>query len=130
MTTGHTTEECLDTEHENDHEATEATAERHGRTLADVQHLLKARGIHAYTVHTVGLKLFGDGRPYPLGKRERQAPELVAYCDTGWAVATVTVGRRSGCYLVSVRDSTKLQVVRNPQQVVDLILSACPKVAA
>jgi hypothetical protein len=63
MTTGHTTEECLDAEHEDDHEVTEAAAERRGRTPADVQRLLKARGIHACTIHTV--KLFGDGEPFP-----------------------------------------------------------------
>ncbi|WP_329428871.1 hypothetical protein OG339_06355 [Streptosporangium sp. NBC_01495] len=64
------------------------------------------------------------GRPIQLGEAKRYAPELVVHSDAG-RVATVTMGARSGCYLVSLPGSD-LQTVREPQQVADLILTARP----
>ncbi|WP_433366886.1 hypothetical protein [Streptosporangium sp. CA-115845] len=105
----------------------DAKAEQHDKALAIVQQLLKARGIRSYAVHTIGLKLTGDdGRPIPLEKPKRHVPELVVHNDVGWVDATVTIGPRSGCYLVSLRNGPGLETVREPRQVADLILTAQP----
>lgn len=122
MATGQTAAEPR--EGPGNNEVTDATAERHDRALAVVQRLLRDRRVRAYAVHTISLKLSGDGRPFPRGEHKRYVPELVAYSDAGRMVATVAVGPRTGCYLVS-RNGIGLQPVRGPQQVVDLILSDC-----
>ncbi|WP_371783525.1 hypothetical protein [Streptosporangium subroseum] len=123
MTSAQAVTESRSTEHEDD-EVSDATATRHDAALASVQRLLKARGVRSYVVHTIVLRLFGDGRPYALGQRRRHAPELAVHGNAGWMVATVTMGPRSGCYLISAGNNTDLQTVREPQQVVDLILLA------
>ncbi|MET8340271.1 hypothetical protein [Streptosporangium canum] len=55
----------------------------------------------------------------------RYPPELTVTGSQGWCDATVTVGPRSGCYLVSLRNGSDLQKVRGeqPEKVVDLILA-------
>ncbi|MEV6864422.1 hypothetical protein AB0M44_25865 [Streptosporangium subroseum] len=123
MTTGQTVTEAHAGGHEDD-EVSDATAEKHDAALAAVQRLLKARGVRSYVVHTIVLRLFGDGRPYSLGQRRRCAPELTVHGDAGWMVDTVTMGPRSGCYLVSLRNGPGLETVRDPQRVVDMILSS------
>ncbi|WP_433365363.1 hypothetical protein [Streptosporangium sp. CA-115845] len=106
-------------------ERSDTTAERHDGRLAVVQQLLKAHGVHSYAVHTISLKLSGDdGQPIPLGEPKLYAPELVVHGDAG-RVVTVTMGARSGCYLVSLPGSTP-QTVREARQVADLILTAQP----
>ncbi|WP_371780387.1 hypothetical protein [Streptosporangium subroseum] len=107
-----------------DDEVSDATAEKHDKALAVVQRLLSVRGVRSCLVHTISLKLFGDGRPYPLGQRRRLAPELVVTGSQGRRGATVSVGPRSGCYLVSLRNGPGPETVRDPHQVVDLILTA------
>ncbi|MFF3444583.1 hypothetical protein [Streptosporangium sp. NPDC002721] len=108
----------------------EATVERHDRRLAVVQRLLMVHGVHSYTVHTVSLRLSGeDGRPIPLGRPKVYAPELVVRGDSG-RVATVTVGERSGCYLVSLPGRSDPQAEREPQHVAGLILAARPSGAS
>lgn len=107
-------------------ECSDTTAERHDRALAVVQRLLKVHGVRSYAIHTIALKLSGDdGRPIPLGKPKLYAPELVVHGNAG-RVATVTMGARSGCYLISLRGDPDPQTVREPQQVADLILTARP----
>jgi hypothetical protein len=126
MTSAETTTQS-DEEHSDD-PVTDATAERRDKALAVVQRLLKARGVRSYVVHTVELKLFGDGRPYFLGQRIRRAPELAVHNAAGWVVATVTMGPRSGCYLVSLRNGAALQAVRReqPEKAANLICTAQP----
>ncbi|WP_371784664.1 hypothetical protein [Streptosporangium subroseum] len=122
MTSGQTATEPHTRGHE-DEEVTDSMAEKHDKALAVVQRLLSVRGVRSYVVHTISLKIFGDGRPYPLGQRGRFAPELVVAGPPGWR-ATVIVGSRSGCYLVSIRNGPDLQTVREPQRVADLLLTA------
>lgn len=115
-------EECAEKE------ISDATAEKYDGALAAVQRLLKIRGVRSYVVHTIVLRLFSDGRPFPLGQCERHAPELVVRSDAGWVASTVTVGPRSGCYLVSIPNGPDLQTVRSghPEKVANLILAAQP----
>ncbi|GAA4199362.1 hypothetical protein GCM10022252_50990 [Streptosporangium oxazolinicum] len=106
---------------------TDATAEKHGRSLALVQRLLKARGVRAKPVHTVVLRLSRDGRPLPIAERRRRVPELVAYDGGGRMAASVTVGRRSGCYLVHPSSAgAEIRTVKpdRPHAVVDVVLAA------
>ncbi|MDP9843228.1 hypothetical protein [Streptosporangium lutulentum] len=100
--------------------------EEFNRALANVQRLLKDAGIHSYSVRTVGLKLLGSGGPYPIGHIRWHVPELFVRSDAGWLIATVTMGTRSGCYLVSVPGGTGLQTAREPEQVAHLILTPPP----
>ncbi|MEV6859909.1 hypothetical protein AB0M44_02705 [Streptosporangium subroseum] len=90
-----------------------------------MQRTLSVRGVRSYVVHTITLKLFGDGRPAPLGQRSRVAPELNVRSRAGMVVATVSVGSRSGSFLVSMRDSRDIETVpaTNPEKVAKLILS-------
>ncbi|MEV6862360.1 hypothetical protein AB0M44_15360 [Streptosporangium subroseum] len=124
MTTGRTAE--ARTEGHEDDEVTAATAEKYGRALAEVRRLLGVRGIRSFVVHTHSLKLFGDGRPLPRGSLGRHAPELVVRSRAGWTVATVTMGPRSGSYLISMRDGRDIETVpaENPERVANLILAA------
>jgi hypothetical protein len=126
MTSAQTTAQ-FDREHSDD-PVTDATAERRDKALAVVQRLLKTRGVRSYVVHTVELKLFGDGRPYPLGHRNRHAPELTVHNSAGRVAATVITGPRSGCYLVSLRNGAELQAVRReqPEKAANLICAAQP----
>ncbi|MER6173061.1 hypothetical protein [Streptosporangium sp. NPDC001681] len=118
----------------------EATANRHDRALAVVQRLLVERGIRAHRHHTISLG-FADrtdaptwpGLSAPRSWTKRHPPELVVIDSQGRRDATVTIGPRSGCYLVSVRDGPDLQAFRQeqPQNVVHLIIAtrrvpACP----
>ncbi|MEV6866976.1 hypothetical protein AB0M44_39040 [Streptosporangium subroseum] len=125
MATGLTATELHADGHADD-EVSDARAEEHDRALAVVQRLLKDRGVRSFTVHTYGLKLFGDARPLSRGGLRRLAPELVVHRHAGWTVATVSVGSRSGSYLVSISNDPDLRTVREPQQVADLILAARP----
>lgn len=111
--------------HEDD-EVSDAMAEKHDAALAVVQRLLGVRGVRSCLVHTITLRLFGDGRPFPRGGLGRYAPELVVRSGAGWVVAAVSVGSRSGCFLVSMRDGRDIETVPSgdPEKVADLILSA------
>ncbi|WP_344918992.1 hypothetical protein [Streptosporangium oxazolinicum] len=125
MTLGQTTAHF--TGERSDEPVTGATAEKHDRALAVVQRLLKAERVRSHTVHTIVLKLSESGRPVPLAERRRHAPELVAYGDGGRMVATVTMGPRSGCYLVRLpATGVAAQTVNadQPHAVVDLVLAA------
>ncbi|GAA2867516.1 hypothetical protein GCM10010517_27120 [Streptosporangium fragile] len=108
----------------------EATAERHDRALVTVQRLLIERGIRAHRHHTISLR-FASDRPasrWPRSWTDRHPPELAVIGPQGGREATVTVGPRSGCYLVSLRNGPDLQAVKreHPEQVVELILAAWP----
>ncbi|MGJ6969440.1 hypothetical protein ACSDR0_46900 [Streptosporangium sp. G11] len=115
-------------------EVSDLVAETHDKALAVVQQLLKTKSVHhTYVVHTIALKLGVDNKPWPMGQRTRRVPELVAHSREGWEVATVTVGERSGCYVVSLPSvgvTAQLVNAGEPHAVVDLILAALPKGAA
>ncbi|MDP9866354.1 MULTISPECIES: hypothetical protein [Streptosporangium] len=109
----------------------EVTAEEQDKALAVVQRLLRERGIRARCHHKITLGLISDGEaPWPdrasmQSWLKRYSPELVVTGSQGWCDATVSVGPRSGCYLVALRDESGLQKVRgeHPEKVVDLILA-------
>ncbi|WP_433246244.1 hypothetical protein ACQPYK_44880 [Streptosporangium sp. CA-135522] len=114
----------------------EATAERHDRALAVVQRLLAERGIHAQCHHTISLGLFAsrtDEITWPHRPLrcwlDRYPPELAVIGPQGGHDVTVTIGPRSGSYLVSRRSDLDPQVVRSehPEKVVALILAAQPE---
>lgn len=112
---------------------TESTAEQHDLALAVVQRLLKARGVRTRCLHRINLKLFGDGRPFPLGERRRYVPELVVHDGTGRADAVVSMDRQSGRYLVS-RPSAGAERravdADQPQAVVDMVLTVLSPASA
>ncbi|MDP9864771.1 MULTISPECIES: hypothetical protein [Streptosporangium] len=108
----------------------EATAESQDKALAVVQRLLKERGIRARCHHTISLGLFANradevtwpNRPLRCWL-DRHPPELAVIGSQGGYDVTVTMGPRSGSYLVSRRTDPEPQVVRreHPEKVVDLI---------
>ncbi|MEV6866289.1 hypothetical protein AB0M44_35505 [Streptosporangium subroseum] len=112
----------------------EATAECHDRALAVVQGLLIERGIRAHRHNTISLGLYGSHLDFPTWPNRpafrswmnRHPPELTVIGPQGWRDVTVTMGLRSGCYLVSIRNGPDLQAVRpeQPEKVVALILAA------
>ncbi|MER5651151.1 hypothetical protein [Streptosporangium sp. NPDC002524] len=72
----------------------------------------------------MGLRLYGD-RPDPFPRSDRF--ELVAHSRGGWEVATVTVGERSGYFVVSLPSvgvAAQMVNVDQPYAVVGLILAA------
>jgi hypothetical protein len=103
------------------------------KTLAVVQRLLKPHGLRAVCVHTIGLRLRGDGLPWPDAPLTLYIPELTVYSDAGWTVAVVTVGPRAGHYLVSLPTlDVSCQNVNadEPGTVVDMICAALRTAAA
>ncbi|WP_329087348.1 hypothetical protein [Streptosporangium sp. NBC_01469] len=117
----------------------EATAERHDRALAVVQRLLIERGIRAHRHHPISLGVFAaqpgaptqpgaparTGGPAFRSRADRHPPELAVIAQ-GRRAATVTIGPRSGCYLVSVRrGGPNLHAVgrEQPHRVVELIVT-------
>lgn len=113
---------------------TDATAESQDRALAVVQRLLTEHGIRAHRHNTISLGLYGNhvdlptwpNRPDSRTWVKRHPPELAVIGPHGWRDITVTMGSRSGCYLVSIRNGPDLQTVgqEQPEKVVDLILAA------
>ncbi|MGW4424708.1 hypothetical protein [Streptosporangium sp. NPDC004631] len=114
------------TEVQEDEGVTELTAEQHDRALAVVQRLLKARGVRARCHHRIGLKLFGDGRPFLLGERRQYLPELVVYSGAGRKSAVISMDRQSSHYLISHPTfGVERRTVNadQPQAVVEVILA-------
>jgi hypothetical protein len=87
----------------------EEEAGNHDKALVMVQKLLKKRGLHSCCLQRISLAL-SAGRaaetwpdpPVSQSQARWHPPVLVVDGPQGWAT-TVTVGRRSGCYLVAVR---------------------------
>ncbi|MFC7646006.1 hypothetical protein ACFQX6_39470 [Streptosporangium lutulentum] len=107
-------------------QVSDATAEKHDQELATVQRLLNVRGVRSCLIHTIALRMFGDGRLLPRGNLGLYAPELVVRSGAGWGITTVSVGSRSGCFLVSMRNGRGIETAPSvdPEKVADLILSA------
>ncbi|GAA4192038.1 hypothetical protein GCM10022252_32810 [Streptosporangium oxazolinicum] len=107
--------------------------EIHDRALRVVQRLLAERGIRTHRHHTISLGLFASRAAEPPSPdkpvswwTERHPPELAVIGARGGREATVTMGPRSGSYLLSLRDGSDLLAVRSehPEQVVALIVAA------
>lgn len=117
----------------------ETAAENQDRALAVVQQLLKERGVRARCHHTINLRLLASrveetnwpDRPVLRSWLERYPPELEVIGPQGWREATVTMGPRSGFYLVSLRAGPGLQKVgrEHPEKVADLITRTAAKAA-
>ncbi|MBG0831138.1 hypothetical protein HS041_25590 [Planomonospora sp. ID67723] len=108
-------------------EVSDLVAEMHNKALAVVQRLLKPHGVRTVRAHTIGMRLHGDGMPWPKACLIHYAPELTAYSDAGRTVATVTVGQRAGHYLVSLPTadvSCRNVSTDEPGTVVDMICAA------
>lgn len=109
----------------------EAVVENQDRALAVVQRLLRQQGIRAHRHHTISLGLAADravqwpDQPSVQSSMERHPPELTVRGLHGWPGVTVTIGESSGCYLVSVRNGTAVELVRRdePEKVLGLILA-------
>ncbi|GAA4183859.1 hypothetical protein GCM10022252_11840 [Streptosporangium oxazolinicum] len=98
--------------------------------LSDLARLVSAQGVQTSIIHYVGLRLRSH-RPLPFPREDRF--ELIAHSRDGWEVASVTVGERSGCFVVSLPSvgvTTQMVNADQPHAVVDLILAALPKEAA
>ncbi|MFI6886499.1 hypothetical protein [Streptosporangium canum] len=114
----------------------EATAEDQDKALAVVQRLLKERGIRSRCHHTISLGMFAShtdevtwpNRPFR-SWLDRHPPELAVIGPQGGHDVTVTIGSRSGSYLVSLPSTPDPQIVRSehPEKVVALILAAQPE---
>lgn len=120
----------------------EVTANRQDAALIVVQALLRKQGIRARLEHTIslGLSAVHEGGAACTGGAssvvasasgpsfwlERFPPELVVTGPQGWREATVTIGGRSGAYLLSLRDGPDLQKIRQtePEKAADLIARA------
>ncbi|GAA4195553.1 hypothetical protein GCM10022252_41580 [Streptosporangium oxazolinicum] len=109
----------------------EAVVENHDRALAVVQRLLRQHGIRAHRHHTISLGLVADraaqwpDQPPVKSSIERHPPVLSVRGLHGWPGVTVTIGERSGCYLVSVGNGTAVEMVRRdqPEKVLGVILA-------
>ncbi|GHE38589.1 hypothetical protein GCM10017673_46200 [Streptosporangium violaceochromogenes] len=112
----------------------EKVVESQDKALAVVQRLLREQGIRSRCHHVIslGLSAAREGEAGAVGASgpsfwlERFPPELVVTGPQGWREATVTVGERSGVYLLALRDGPGLQKVRQgePEKVAGLIAGA------
>jgi hypothetical protein len=99
----------------------------HDKMLAVVQRLVKPHGLRTVCVRRIGMRLRGDGMPWPKASITHHAPDLTVYDDAGWVIATVTIGPRAGQYLVSLPTmDVGCQIVNadQPHAVVDMIRAA------
>ncbi|TMR15501.1 hypothetical protein ETD86_26945 [Nonomuraea turkmeniaca] len=64
-----------------------------------LEHLTTA-GINAQLIKRLVIEC--DTKPEPSAKTLWHPPQLVIYADAGWKVATVTIGPRSGSYMVEL----------------------------
>ncbi|WP_329084107.1 hypothetical protein [Streptosporangium sp. NBC_01469] len=126
MASGQTVTEAHAGGHEGDETASPAGQEI-PEGLSDLARLVSAQGVRTSIIHYVGLHLHSH-RPLPFPREDRF--ELIAHSRGGWEVASVTVGDRSGCFVVSLSSvGVTAQMVNadQPHAVVDLILAALPK---
>ncbi|MGA4993535.1 hypothetical protein [Nonomuraea bangladeshensis] len=80
---------------------TEAEADRQRAALDGVlKHLAKTVGVHAELITRIAIDC--ERQPEPSAEKRRYPPALLVYADAGRRVATVTIGERSGNYLVEL----------------------------
>ncbi|GAA4210505.1 hypothetical protein GCM10022252_78430 [Streptosporangium oxazolinicum] len=82
-----------------DNQAASCAGQEPPEGLSDLARLVSARGVQTSIIHYVGLRLRSH-RPLPFPREDRF--ELIAHSRDGWEVASVTVGERSGCFVVSL----------------------------
>ncbi|MFF4989604.1 hypothetical protein ACFY19_20595 [Streptosporangium saharense] len=109
-----------------DREVTEKTAIKYGQAIDAVRRGLRSAGIRtSRPVHKVAVRLDGAG-PYPKARCTWFIPHLTTYNEHS-PFATVTVGRRTLNYLVSIPSmGIESQMVEkgHVEAVVDLVLTA------
>ncbi|MEV4095993.1 hypothetical protein [Streptosporangium saharense] len=107
--------------------ATESVAEGHGTTddgvrqrqaglLSELDRLLRGRGVRTSISHRGGPRSRGD--------------ELAVFSREGWEAATVTVGPRSGCFMVClpvVGVDCQVMSGDRPDAVADVIVAVLPR---
>jgi len=98
-------------------------ADKAAECLSIVQGLLTKSGMRTLLVKRVGLKLHGN-KPHAPGEVKHSPPELIVFGPDGKQAATVTMGRRSGCYVVRLDEEASLRSADQPEQVVSMLESA------
>ncbi|MEV5501645.1 hypothetical protein AB0M50_40250 [Nonomuraea fuscirosea] len=68
--------------------------------LNRVLECLTAVGVNAQLIKRLAIQC--ETKPDPSAERLWYPPQLVIYADAGWRVATVTIGPRSGSYMVEL----------------------------
>ncbi|MER7208502.1 hypothetical protein ABT340_15630 [Streptosporangium sp. NPDC000239] len=110
------------------HSTTDGSAQQHQASLlSELEHLLRAQDVRTSITHRVGLRLRDDETN--LFPRTDQV-ELAVSSREGWEVATVTVGLRSGCFMVCLPViGIDCQVISGdrPDAVVNVIVAVLPK---
>lgn len=92
--------------------------QRQASLLSELDWSLRARGVRTSITHR--------GGPCPRGD------ELAVFSREGWEVTTVTVGPRSGCFMVClpvVGVDCQVMSGDRPDAVADVILAVLPKKA-
>ncbi|MFC6080578.1 hypothetical protein [Sphaerisporangium aureirubrum] len=110
--------------HEDD-AVSESAAEDFSEALAGVQRLLSRLGVRSFRIQTIRLRLAGESSSRRI--HMRLAPELVIPAGDGRPIAVVTVGARSGSWLVSVRGPLPDVLTtdrRKPEEIADVVLGA------
>lgn len=106
----------------------EQQADKSVALLRTVEQVLAAHGVRTLLVQRVSLKLRGPSPALPdsvgSGLREYHAPELAVFGAEGKQVATVTVGTRSGSYVVSAKGGG-METADRPDQVMSLLADIC-----
>lgn len=105
--------------------ARERQAEKSAERLRVIQRRLAESGIRTLLVRKVRLSLRAPrpvlpGWPGP-GLPEYQAPELVVFGPEGKQIASVGVGARSGCYVISGGAGIGLRTADGPDRVAELL---------
>ncbi|MBT2229176.1 hypothetical protein [Nonomuraea sp. NEAU-A123] len=78
----------------------EAEAAAQNAALDQVLKHLTVEGVNAQLVKRLVIEC--GAHPGPFIEKLRYPPQLVIYADAGWRVATVTIGVRSGAYMVEL----------------------------
>ncbi|MED7922722.1 hypothetical protein SMD20_00640 [Nonomuraea sp. LP-02] len=80
---------------------TKAEADRQRAALDRVlEPMTETVGVHAELITRIALDC--ERRPEPSAEKRRHPPTLLVYADAGRRVATVTIGERSGSYLIEL----------------------------
>ncbi|MFD1547175.1 hypothetical protein [Nonomuraea guangzhouensis] len=78
----------------------EAEAAAQNAALDRVLEHLTAEGVNAQLIKRLAVEC--EAEPYQPADKLRYPPQLIVYANAGWRVATVTIGVRSGAYMVEL----------------------------
>ncbi|MEQ4716101.1 hypothetical protein [Nonomuraea sp. B19D2] len=78
----------------------EVQAAAQNAALDRVLEHLAATGVHAQLIKRLSVQC--ETKPVPFAEKLWHPPQLVIYADAGWRVATVSIGRLSGSYMVEL----------------------------